>query len=84
MELNDAAAALPMPQAKAASEMDSAPNRPWVARKKTPSMARAMAASARRSGQRRPISASHTATIAGAVNCNTVAVALLEALIAAI
>lgn len=47
-------------------------------------MASAIAASSRLSGQRRPTSASHTAIMAGAVNCITVAVAVLEASIAAI
>ena len=47
-------------------------------------MASAIAASSRPFGKRRRVSASHSAIMAGAVNCNTVAVAVLEASIAAI
>ena len=84
MELKAAAAALARPQNSAQVEIDSTPSWPWVTRKKVPSMASATAATSRRPGRRRPTSAIHTATMAGAVNCSTVAVAVLEALIAAI
>ena len=47
-------------------------------------MASAMAATSRRLSRLRPITASHAATMAGDVNCSTVAVAVLEVSIAAI
>ena len=84
MELNAAAAALANPQNSASTEMDSAPSLPCVTRKKVPSMASPIAAISRPPGRLRPASASHSATMAGAVNCRMVAVAVLEALIAAI
>ena len=46
-------------------------------------MASTIAASSRTSGRRRRDSASHSATMAGAVYCSTVAVAVFEASIAA-
>src|ERR1700748_2805094 len=79
-ELKAAAAALASPQNRAQAEIDNTPSRPWVTRKKVPSMASATAASSRGPGRLLPTSAIQTATIAGEVNCNTVAVAVLEAL----
>ena len=49
-----------------------------------PAMARAMAPSARPWGSRRRVTANQTAIMAGAVNCSTVAVAVLAAAMAAI
>ena len=83
MELNAAATAEAMPQNSAIDEIDSALKSPWVTRKKVPVMARAMAAYSRPDGQIRLRNATQTAIMAGAVYCNTVAVAVLDSLMAA-
>ena len=83
MELNAAATALAMPQNSAMPVIDKALKSPCVTRKKVPVRASAMAAYSLPDGQRRVRMAIHTAIIAGAVYCITVAVAVLDSLMAA-